>query len=372
MTGESVAGYPKLGFGLMRLPRKVAFTDVARTREMVDAFMEAGFRFFDAAPVYPGSEDTLRKTLVKRYPRESFEIATKVNAWISPVEKIVKGQIKGSLKRLDTDYLDYYTLHSLNGITYKTYDRFGIWEHAAELKAAGIVRQVGFSFHSDHELLDQLLTEHPEVDFVQLQLNYADWENPRIESRANYEVARRHGKPIVVMEPVKGGKLANPPKDVKAILDEADPEASYASWALRFVASLPGVLTVLSGMSAIGQVRDNITSMRDFRPLDEAEMRVIRAAQEAFGRSAAIPCTGCRYCVESCPAKIAIPDVLEAMNLKLVGGQDETARAAYAQAVKGGGRASECTRCGQCDRLCTQNIDVSGELARCAAALEAD
>ena len=365
--GEDI---PKLGFGCMRLPRKLAFTDVARTREMFDAFLDAGFTYFDTAPIYPGSEDTVRKALTSRHPRDSYQLATKVNAWISPVEKLVKGQIKGSLRRTGAEYFDFYLLHSLAAANYKSYDVFGIWDYAQELKRQGLVRNVGFSYHSGPELLDRLLAEHPEVDFVQLQLNYADWENPRVDSRANYEVARKHGKPIVVMEPLKGGKLANPPKDVRAILDEAAPGASYASWGIRFAASLDGIITVLSGMSTPEQVRDNIAYMRDFEPLDAEEMKVIRRAQEAYGRSAIIPCTECRYCVEGCPQNIPIPEVFAAMNLRLGNGQVEASAEAYAKAVKGKGLASSCIRCGKCQNACTQNIDVMDELEKCAAALE--
>lgn len=235
-----------------------------------------------------------------------------------------------------------------------------------------MIRRLGFSFHGGPDLLERLLTEHPDVDFVQLQLNYADWENPSVKSRANYEVARAHGKPIVVMEPVKGGNLANPPEEVRRLMDACRPRMSYASWAIRFVASLPGVLTVLSGMSNVAQMKDNLSYMRDFQPLDEEERRVIQQAQRILGNSSTIPCTACHYCAEGCPRHIPIPEIFSAMNLRLGNGQAEEARAAYDRAVSapGAGRASDCVACGQCERACPQHLEVIDHLRRCTAFFE--
>ncbi len=360
----------KLGFGLMRLPRKGVRIDVPQVCQMVDLFLEAGFTYFDTARMYPGSEAATRKALVKRHPRDSFTIATKVNTMIAPTARMAQKQFETSCKNLGVDYIDHYLLHNLTNGTYRSYENLKLWDYVQGLKEQGKVRQFGFSFHAGPELLDQILREHPDVDFVQLQINYADWENPRITSRANYEVARAHGKPIVIMEPVKGGELAKPAASVRKLLDEAAPNASYASWALRFAAGLDGILTVLSGMSDVAQVTDNISHMADFHPLGEREMDVIRQAREILGNARDIPCTACRYCVEACPRHIAIPNVFAAMNKQLVGGQLSDARADYREAVRVGNFASACIACGHCEDICPQNISIISQLRECASILE--
>ena len=360
----------KLGFGLMRLPRRGVKIDVAQVSQMVDLFMDAGFTYFDTARVYPGSETATRKALVTRHPRDSFTIATKLNTMTAPTGSLARRQIDTSMRNLGVDYLDYYLLHNVNNSTRKSFDNLGLWDFVRDLKRQGTVRSFGFSYHAGPELLDKTLTEHPDVDFVQLQINYADWENPRITSRANYEVARAHGKPIVVMEPVKGGKLANPDPAVCALMDEAAPDASYASWAIRFAAGLDGILTVLSGMSNLQQTADNVGFMRDFKPLDSREMEVIRQAREILGNSRDIPCTACGYCVKGCPRHIHIPDVVAAMNKKLVSGHIEEARADYRKAVQAGNFASACIACGKCEATCPQNLEIIELLRECAIELE--
>lgn len=367
---ESAIKTGKLGFGLMRLPHKGPFTDVDQVKEMVDLFLGAGFTYFDTAFIYPGSEDTIRQALVERYPRDSYLFATKVNALVAPTEKSAQNEFFKSLKRTGAGYFDCYLLHALMENTYARYDKLHLWDFVADQKAAGLIKHVGFSFHAGPELLDQLLTEHPEVDFVQLQINYADWENPKVTSRANYEVARAHGKPIVVMEPVKGGALANPPKEVQRLFHDYNPYASCASWALRFVASLGGILTVLSGMSNTEQMRDNLSFMRDFRPLNDDEQAIIQQAQRILGHSKTIPCTACHYCTEGCPKKIPIPEVFSAYNKELGNGQRGEAVQAYAEAVAGCGRASECIRCRQCERACPQHLPITELLEKAAAELE--
>ena len=293
MSGDFRKDTPKLGFGLMRLPKKGLGIDIEQTSRMVDLFLEAGFTYFDTAYVYIGSEAAIKKALVERHPRTSYTLATKLNAMIAPTEKMAKKQFAASLERTGAGYFDYYLLHALMENTYTKYERFHLWDFAAKQKAEGKIRHLGFSFHAGPALLDRLLKEHPEVDFVQLQLNYADWENPKVQSRANYEVARAHGKSIVVMEPVKGGNLADPPEEVKQLMKACRPELSYASWAIRFVASLDGIFTVLSGMSNVEQMQDNLSYMRDFQPLDEEEQKVIQQAQRILGHSSTIPCTAC-------------------------------------------------------------------------------
>ena len=354
----------------MRLPRRGVKIDVRQVEQMVDTFLAAGFTYFDTARIYPGSETATRQALVKRHPRNSFTIATKLNTMIAPTSNMARKQIRTSMRNLGMDYIDYYLLHSLTESSSKSYDNLGLWDFVKDLKRNGTVRQFGFSFHAGPKLLDQVLTAHPDVDFVQLQINYADWENSRIASRENYEVARAHGKPIVVMEPVKGGKLAEPPAEVRSLMDEAAPDASYASWAIRFAAGLDGILCVLSGMSNMAQATDNISYMADFHPLDQREMDVIRRAREVFGAVNDIPCTACRYCVDGCPRHIHIPEVFAAMNKQLVGGQIAEARADYREAVREGNFASACIACGKCESACPQGIQIIDQLRNCAAALE--
>lgn len=356
----------KLGFGLMRLPKKGPFTDIEQTKKMVDAFLDAGFTYFDTAYVYLGSEAAAKKALVSRYDRSAFTLATKVNVTVAPSEKAARKQLATSLERTGAGYFDYYLLHAIMENNYKKYEKFHLWDFAAEQKEKGVLKHIGFSFHAGPQLLDQILRDHPEVDFVQLQLNYADWENPSVQSRANYEVARKHGKPIVVMEPVKGGTLADPPAQVKKLFQDYAPGASCASWAIRFAASLDGVLTVLSGMSNTQQMEDNLSYMRDFQPLNADEQKIIQQAQQLLGQSSAIACTACHYCTEGCPRQIPIPEIFSSANLHLANGQLDQARQQYAAAVEGRGKASDCIACGQCERACPQHLKIIDDLKQCA------
>ena len=361
---------PKLGFGLMRLPRKGIATDVEQVKTMVDLFLDAGFTYFDTAFVYPGSEAATKKALVDRYPRDKFTLATKVNASVAPTAKMAKKQFTTSLERTGAGYFDYYLLHAFMENNYRKYDKFELWDFVKEQKAAGLVKNFGFSFHAGPDLLDQILNEHPEVDFVQLQINYADWENPKVTSRANYEVARKHNKGIVVMEPVKGGTLANPPKPVRELFKEYHPDMSYASWAIRFVASLDGIITVLSGMSNIAQMEDNLSYMKNFQPLNDEEQEIIRKAQVLLGKYSTVPCTACHYCTEGCPQHIEIPDIFAAMNKQLGNGQMAEAKAAYAEATKGGQLASSCISCLQCEGACPQHLAITDYLKQAAEMFE--
>lgn len=366
----------KLGFGFMRLPKRADGSfDMDQVKTMVDHFMEAGFTYFDTAYVYDdgASERALKESLVDRYPRESFVVATKMCAWQQAEDaKAAKQQFYTSLERTGAGYFDFYLLHALQAGNYQKYDEYGLWDFVRERKAEGLIRHIGFSFHAGPELLDELLSAHPEVEFVQLQINYADWENPDVTARANYEVARKHGVPITIMEPVKGGTLANPIPQVRDILQTANPDASLASWAIRYAASLEGVITVLSGMSTLEQVDDNLSYMRDFKPLDKNERAAIEAAQRAIAEVESIPCTACHYCTGDCPMSIPIPEIFAARNRQLVWNQGERAQWEYEKAVgaEGAGGASSCIECGQCEAACPQQIPVITWLKDCAEAFE--
>ena len=365
---------PKLGFGLMRLPRvKGAETDtidMEETSRMVDAFLEAGLTYFDTAYVYGGSEVATGKALVARHPRNTYTIATKLNAGAAKDEADAKQQIYTSLERLGTDYIDYYLLHAIGKGNLPKYNEYGLWDYVKELKEKGIVRHYGFSFHDTPELLDQVLTDHPDVEFVQLQINYADWEDKNVQSRACYEVARKHGKPVVVMEPVKGGTLANLPEKIAAPMKEANPNASNASWAIRFVASQEGILTVLSGMSNMAQMEDNLSYMKDFKPLNEAEYAVIEQVQKNLAAVPTIPCTACRYCTPGCPMEINIPGIFGVVNNYRIYQNLEDSKRQYKWRTEKGGKASDCIQCGQCEEQCPQHISIIEELKAAAELFE--
>ena len=289
----------KLGFGLMRLPKKGEEIDVEQVKVMVDRFLEAGFTYFDTAWAYTGSEDAIRQALVERYPRESYQLATKNAAWIGcQTREDAIRQFEESLERTGAGYFDNYLLHNLGEMRTQAFDKFDMWSFVKEKKAEGKIRHIGFSFHSTPEELEEILIAHPEAEFVQLQINYADWENPAIQSRGVYEMARKYGKAVVIMEPLKGGLLANPPESVSKILKEAEPERSAASWGIRFAANLDGVLVALSGMSDLAQMEDNISFMKDFDHMNDEQLQVMDKAREALNRIPLIPCTTCNYCAK--------------------------------------------------------------------------
>jgi len=363
----------KLGFGMMRLPRVEGTNniDLEQTKRMVDAFIAAGGKYFDTAYIYEGSEAATKAALCDRYPRESYYLADKLNGsdFAAKSEEEAKNEIFVSLERTGAGYIDFYLLHGIDEGNIDNFNRFGIWDYMKKLKAEGLIRHYGFSFHSSPERLEMLLTDHPDVEFVQLQINYADWDDPVICSRRCYEIAERHGVPVIVMEPVKGGKLANPPQPVKDILSLANPDVSFASWAVRFAASLPGVMMVLSGMSNMEQMENNLSFMQQFQPLTDDELRVIKEANQTLKQFADIPCTACHYCTPGCPMNIHIPEIFAVMNVYKMYGNLKEARNEY-RWRPGGEVASACIQCGQCEGACPQHLPIISLLEEVVETLE--
>ena len=366
----------KLGFGLMRLPQidpnDAADVDVPQVEAMVDRFLDAGFTYFDTAWMYNGfaSESVAKRALVERHPRESFTLATKLHAGffdsLEDRDKVFDGQ----LEKTGAGYFDYYLLHGIEAAMYPKYEEFKCFDWLLEKKEQGLVRHVGFSFHDTPDLLDDILSVHPEMEFVQLQLNYLDWESPWVHSREVYEVARAHGKPIIVMEPVKGGTLANVPPEVERLFKDYDPTMSVPSWAIRFAASLEGVEVVLSGMSNLEQMEDNLSYMESFTPLTEDEKALCFEAARIINDQIAIPCTTCHYCTEGCPMSIAIPEYFSLYNEDMRENLDEKGWTInftnYEILNKDFGKASDCIACAQCEEVCPQHLPIIENLQKVA------
>ncbi len=364
----------KLGFGLMRLPiidGDHSKIDIEAVKKMADEFLAKGFTYFDTAYVYHGgfSEVAFREAVVKRYPRGAYTITTKLPLFSKPDRAGMEKIFAESMERLGVDYIDYYWLHALGKDSYEHAQKVDAFGYLKELKEAGKIKHIGFSFHDGPEMLETILTEHPEAEYVQLQINYLDWEDGWVRARRCYEVATKYNKPVIVMEPVKGGALANLPKSAAKIFDEYDPKPSYASWAIRYCASLDNVMTVLSGMSNMEQVEDNTSYMENFKPLSEEDYKVIdRVAQNL---KFAIPCTACRYCTDGCPMSISIPDIFAVYNeykrdMKKLG----ELKGKYGEITASSGKASDCIGCEQCKEHCPQNLDIPKLLNECVLELE--
>ena len=357
----------KLGFGMMRLPRKGDGIDIEETKKLVDAFMISRFNYFDTAFAYPGSEEAIKEALVNRYPRKSYYLASKCAIWSGCKEKEdAEKELDISLERTGAGYFDFYLLHALNKDSAKTFEEWGLWEYFLKKKEEGLIRHLGFSFHDSPEVLDDILSKHPEAEFVQLQINWADWEDPKVQSKGCWEVARKHNKDIIVMEPVKGGLLADPHPLVKEVFSSSDPNASPASWAIRFASSLDGVMTVLSGMNTLEMLGDNVKTMCNFKGFDAKQMETIEKAREVFSSLPSIPCTKCDYCAKVCPMDIGISGTFAAMNTLLLYGNETIAKDRYKALVINKGRKNpeKCIKCGKCEEACPQHIEIRSNLEK--------
>ena len=357
----------KLGFGYMRLPRKNGAFDMDQINKMADAFLESGGTYFDAAYVYEGAEVALRESLVKRHPRDKVQIATKLNLHMVNSQEHLCEQFRTSLERLGTDYVDFYLLHGISAKSSKKAEDIGAWDYLTDLKSKGLIRHMGFSFHAPPEDLEEILGKHPEAEFVQLQINYRDWNNPDVQSARMYEIARKHDKPIVVMEPLLAGLLASDSSPIASLLRGADSGASIASWALRFVADLDGVFVTLSGMSSIEQMEDNIATYANLRPLSKEEQAIIDEAVEIINAAPRIACTNCRYCVKGCPSNIHIPGLIDIYNDYLVHNTATNLDGSYRWQTSSTGKACDCIACRVCEETCPQNIEIVETLAKISA-----
>ena len=353
----------KLGFGFMRLPKVDGKADIPHVNKMVDEFLSSGGTYFDAAYVYDGAETALCESVIKRHPRESFQIATKLPVGMINDERPLEHFIETSLKRLGTDYIDFYLLHGINSKGSELAEEKGAWEFFAKLKSQGVIRHLGFSFHGQPMDLDEILTKHPETEFVMPQLNYNDWDKPKVNARQIYEIARKHNKLIVAMEPLLGGKLASEDSPIAAIMREADPDASVASWALRFIAQLDGVFVTLSGMSTAEQMSDNVKTFSNLKPLNKEDMTVIENAVKALRSVPCIECTSCNYC-KDCPLNIPIPSLINLYNDHLIHKTTTNLGGSYNWLTGGRGKACECTSCGACEDICPQNLEIIDTIAK--------
>ncbi|MGI6736998.1 MAG: aldo/keto reductase [Anaerovoracaceae bacterium] len=366
----------KLGFGMMRLPElpegapanDYANVDLERVKAMVDRFLARGFRYFDTATMYHHnrSEQVVRAVLTSRYPRDAYDLADKFHITYLKGEDHFEGIFARQLEACGVDSFDYYLLHDIANDNLDRFEENGIFAAALREKERGRIRHFGFSSHDHGDFVERLLHLHPELEFVQLQLNYTDWDSPGVDARGTCAAAVRCGRPIVVMEPVKGGLLADVPPAAKAIFRRLAPRRSDASWALRFAAGQENVALVLSGMSSEEQLRDNMDCMTDFRPLDKAEQEAVREAAAVIAQDIEIPCTGCSYCVDGCPAGIPIPRYFSLYNgWKKAADPDWSPESAYYQRLTARQpKPEDCLGCRRCEEICPQHLPIVELLGR--------
>lgn len=366
------------GFGCMRLPMNGEDVDLKQMEQMVDAFLSAGLNYIDTAHGYLGgkSETAIRETISKRYPREKFLLTDKLTGNYFSSEEEIRPLFDEQLKACGVDYFDFYLMHSQNGSNYDHFKNCKAYETAFALKEEGKIRHVGISFHDSPEFLDKILTEYPQIEIVQIQFNYIDMEHPGIQSRKVYEVCEKHKKPVIVMEPVKGGILADLPEEAGEVFDSLHKgegkKPSYASYALRFAGSYPSIAMVLSGMSSLEQMQDNLSFMKDFEPLNSEEFAAIEKLREVLKSMERISCTGCKYCIldNKCPKEINIPEIFSCYNAKLIY-KNESQKFIYFNFVtKEGSRASDCLKCGKCEKICPQHLSIREYLAETAIEFE--
>lgn len=357
----------KLGFGMMRLPltdkNDASSIDIEQTKRMVDAFIAGGFTYFDTAWMYCShkSEDAVKTVLVDRHPRDSFTLATKLHAGYIETKEDRDRIFNEQLRKTGAGYFDYYLIHDVNRGDYDKYLRLECFEWLREKKKAGLVKNIGFSFHDGADFLEKVLNEQKGLDFVQLQINYLDWDSDGVQSRKCYECATAHGLPVVVMEPVKGGTLAKVPEAAEKMFRAHAPDMSVPSWAIRFAAGLDNVMMVLSGMSNMEQLEDNMSYMSDPVPLDSEEQAIVRSAVNIINGSVAVPCTGCAYCVEGCPMNIPIPKYFSLYNADLQETDEKGWKPQgeyYDNLTKDHGKAGDCIGCGQCEGICPQHLHI--------------
>ena len=356
MSFEKILG--KLGFGCMRLPVDDGKINFEKFCEMIDAYLENGFNYFDTARGYHGgqSESALRECLVKRYPRERYILTDKLSNDFFNSQEDIRPLFENQLKTCGVDYFDFYLMHAQDEKKFKKYKDCKAYETALELKAEGKLRHLGISFHDKSDVLDRILTEYPEVEVVQIQFNYVDYDDPNVESKKCYEVCRKHNKPIIVMEPVKGGKLVNLPDDAKKILQDLN-NGSIASYAIRYAASFDGVINVLSGMGNMDMLNDNMSYMKNFKQLDKAEFAAIKKVCNILNTQNLISCTDCRYCVAGCPKNILIPNLFSCLNRKRQW-NDWSYGYYYNLHTSTSGKASDCINCGKCEEICPQHLEI--------------
>ena len=367
------------GFGCMRLPMVDGEVDMEQFKQMVDLFLEEGFNYFDTAHGYLDgkSELALREGLTSRYPRDRYLLVNKLTSMYFHKEEEIRPFFENQLKWCGVDYFDVYLMHAQNAAEFEKYKKCHAYETALQLKEEGRIRHFGISFHDKAVVLDQILTEYPQVEIVQIQFNYLDYEDPSVEARKVYEVCRKHNKPVLVMEPVKGGSLVKLPEDAQNIFDDLNEEEgtqmSNASYAIRYAAGFDGMKVVLSGMSDLQQMKDNLSYMKEFQPLNAKEKDAVAKVVEVFHGLDMIPCTACHYCVDEnhCPKHIRIPDVFACLNSKKAF-NDWNMDIYYSSVLSanGSGKASECIGCGGCERVCPQHLEIRKLLGDAAATFE--